>query len=122
MTMTNQATGRGYSDADRRFRKEFGERLRACRIAAGYPRPVDLARALGSPDLSNSTIASIETGGFFPKPLRVLELARGLGVTASYLLGDADNDVEYAAGYRAALADLEDAMHQNLKQLRRKGQ
>lgn len=82
--------------------------------------PLDLARALGDPQ-RNSTISAIERGSHFPKPLMVLALARALEVSSSYLLGDLKPDADYWAGYRAALADIEHAMHDNLKELRQKG-
>lgn len=82
--------------------------------------PMELARAMGDPE-RNSTMSAIERGSFFPKPLIVLAIAKALGVSTSYLFGDLDPDGDYWAGYRTALADIEHAMHDNLKELRQKG-
>lgn len=113
--------GHRRTEADRVFAREFGQRLRRLRIEAGYPTPMAMAQALGD-EKQNSAISALELGRYMAKPLMVLELARLLNTSSSVLLGDADADSDYRAGYRAALADIEHAVHDSLKELRQRGQ
>lgn len=120
-TARTHGGGRSYTEADRQFNREFGARVRALRIQRGMPSPIDLSRHMGGV-IDNSNIAGIEKGGYFPKPLKLLALADALGVSVSVLYGHDQGDGDYRAGYRAALADVEHALHDNFKELRQKGQ
>lgn len=119
MTTRTHGGGRSYTEADKEFIKTFGKRVRAMRLELGLKQPIDLARRLELAD--NQAVGAIENGSYFPKPLVMMEIAAALGVSTSVLLGDNDPDGDWHAGYRAALADLEHAMHDSLKGLRQKG-
>lgn len=71
--------------------------------------PLELAKKMGMPD-QNSTISAIERGQHFPRPLYLIEIAKALGVSSSYLIGDVSTDEDYLAGYRAAIADVFEAL------------
>ena len=64
----------------------FGERLKHLR--EGRYSQEDLAEKL---NVNNNTISKWENGSQEPRPKNVAELARVLGTTAAYLLGDTDN-------------------------------
>ena len=64
----------------------FGERLR--KLREGKYSQEDLADML---NVHSNTISKWETGSQEPHSKRVAELARVLGTTTAYLLGDTDN-------------------------------
>lgn len=112
--------GRAYTEADHELMREVGARMRKRREELGYKGPREFSKAVEG--VEDSAISAIENGRYFPKPIVLLAIARGLGVTCSYLLGDTDADGDYRAGYRTALSDLEHSIHDSLKELRQKGQ
>jgi len=67
----------------KRMKAEFGKRLRACRIASGYVKGADMARAL---DIELARYRKYERGQSIP-PLDVLqEICRLLDRDANFLL------------------------------------
>ena len=73
----------GKQDPSYAYQRNFGKRLRACRLAAGYEGYQDFAKAVG---LESETYRTYETGSRQPKLHVLAKIAEKLDKSLDFLI------------------------------------